>query len=236
LLRIHIATELLYRQRRKGDALVRGNEILGNICQAVVDMEIGNIRGLVQEALVAGVPPYEIATDGMARGMEIVGQRFSTQEYFLSELLAAGETMKGGMEVLAPLLEGGKAEPIGKVVLGTVRGDMHDIGKEIVKMLLNGATFEVFDLGVDVEGKAFVEKVKETGASILAMSAMLTTTMAQMGLVIEELRQAGIRDKVKVLVGGAPITPEFGESIGADFAAEDAPQGVRIAVQWVKEG
>jgi len=201
----------------------------------VVDIEIRNIRGLVQEALAAGVPPYEITTEGMAKGMEVVGQKFSAQEYFLSELLAAGETMKAGMEVLAPLLEGGKAEPIGKIVLGTVRGDMHDIGKEIVKMLLNGATFEVFDLGVDVEAKVFAEKVNETGASILAMSAMLTTTMGEMALVVDELKQAGIRDKVKVLIGGAPITPEFGERIGADFAAEDAPQGVRVAAQWVKE-
>ena len=173
--------------------------------------------------------------DGMSRGMEIVGQKFSNQEYFLSELLAAGEAVKEGMELLKPLLEGVKVERIGRVVLGTVRGDMHDIGKDIVKMLLTGAMFEVFDLGVDVEAKTFIEKVKETDASVLAMSAMLTVTMPEMESVVEELKQSGIRDRVKVLIGGAPITADFGEKIGVDFAADDAPQGVRAAVQWMEE-
>jgi 5-methyltetrahydrofolate--homocysteine methyltransferase len=171
----------------------------------------------------------------MSKGMEVVCQKFSAQEYFLSELLAAGEAMKEGMKVLTPFLEGAKVETIGRVVLGTVRGDVHDIGKDIVKMLLTGARFEVLDLGVDVEARVFVEKVKETNVHILALSSLLTTTMNEMRLVVDELTKAGIRNKVKVLIGGAPITPEFGKEIGADFAALDAPQGVQVAVQWVKE-
>lgn len=210
-------------------------EMLERICQSVVDLEIDKISSLVQEALAAGIHPYRIIVDGMSKGMEVVGQKFSAQEYFLSELLAAGEVMKEGMEVLAPLLEGAQMEPIGRVVLGTVRGDIHDIGKDIVKMLFTGARFEVFDLGVDVEARQFVEKVKETNAHILAMSALLTTTMDQMRLAMEELKQAGIRNKVKVLIGGASITPEFGKEIGADFAAMDAPQGVQVAIRWMKE-
>jgi len=214
---------------------MKEKEILERISKGVVDLEINSIRGLVQEALTAGIPPYGVVVDGMSRGMEIVGQKFSDQEYFLSELLAAGEAVKEGMELLKPLLEGVKVERIGRVVLGTVRGDMHDIGKDIVKMLLTGAMFEVFDLGVDVEAKTFIEKVKETDASVLAMSAMLTVTMPEMESVVEELKQSGIRDRVKVLIGGAPITADFGEKIGADFAADDAPQGVRAAVQWMEE-
>jgi len=209
--------------------------ILERISQCVVDLEINSIRGLVQEALTAGIPPYGVVVDGMSRGMEVVGQKFSNQEYFLSELLAAGEAVKEGTELLKPLLEGVKVERIGRVVLGTVRGDMHDIGKDIVKMLLTGAMFEVIDLGVDVEAKTFIEKVKETDASVLAMSAMLTVTMPEMETVVEELKQSGIRDRVKVLIGGAPITADFGEKIGVDFAADDAPQGVRAAVQWMEE-
>jgi 5-methyltetrahydrofolate--homocysteine methyltransferase len=210
-------------------------EMLDRICQSVVDLEIDKMRSLVQETLATGVPPYQIIVDGMSKGMEIVGQKFSAQEYFLSELLAAGEAMKEGMDVLTPLLEGAHVQAIGKVVLGTVRGDIHDIGKDIVKMLLTGARFEVFDLGVDVETSAFVEKVKETNAHILAMSALLTTTMGEMRSVVDEMKQAGVRNKVKVVIGGAPITPEFGKEIGADFAAMDAPQGVQIAIQWIKE-
>jgi len=209
--------------------------ILERISQCVVDLEINSIRGLVQEALTAGIPPYGVVVDGMSRGMEVVGQKFSNQEYFLSELLAAGEAVKEGTELLKPLLEGVKVERIGRVVLGTVRGDMHDIGKDIVKMLLTGAMFEVIDLGVDVEAKTFIEKVKETDASVLAMSAMLTVTMPEMETVVEELKQSGIRDRVKVLIGGAPITADFGEKIGVDLAADDAPQGVRAAVQWMEE-
>ena len=209
--------------------------LLERIRKCIVDLEINSMRGLVQEALTAGIPPYVVVVDGMSKGMEVVGQKFSDQEYFLSELLAAGEAMKEGMELLQPILEGVKVERIGRVVLGTVRGDMHDIGKDIVKMLLTGAMFEVFDLGVDVEAKTFIEKVKETEASVLAMSAMLTVTMPEMESVVEELKQSGIRDRVKILIGGAPITADFGEKIGVDFAADDAPQGVRAAVQWMEE-
>jgi len=210
--------------------------ILERISECVVDLEINSMRSLVQGALTANIPPYEVIVNGMSKGMEVVGQKYSAQEYFLSELLAAGEAMKVGMEVLAPLLEAEKVARIGKVVLGTVRGDMHDIGKDIVKTLLTGAMFEVFDLGVDVEAKTFIQKVKETGAPILAMSAMLTVTIPEMGTVIEELKQSGIRENVMVLIGGAAVTADFGEEIGADFAADDAAQGVRIAVQWMEEG
>ena len=208
-------------------------EMLSRIRDAIVNLDIDNIGRLCEEAVKAGVPAYEVVMDGMAKGMEIVGEKYERNEYFLAELIMAGETMKEGMKVLEPYLKAGELKKIGKVVIGTVRGDLHDIGKNIVATLLSAAGFEVVDLGVDVPPEKFVEAVKENNPDIVGMSALLTTTMVEMEEVIKALKESGLRDKVKVIIGGAPITEEFAKKIGADAAAKDAVEGVNICKSWV---
>ncbi len=213
--------------------MVNKEEMLGRIRDAIVNLDIDNIGRLCEEAVKAGVPAYEVVMNGMAKGMEIVGEKYERNEYFLAELIMAGETMKEGMKVLEPYLKAGELKKIGKVVIGTVRGDLHDIGKNIVATLLSAAGFEVVDLGVDVSPEKFVEAVKENNPDIVGMSALLTTTMVEMEEVIKALKESGLRDKVKVIIGGAPITEEFAKKIGADAAAKDAVEGVNICKSWV---
>ncbi|MBS7624003.1 MAG: corrinoid protein [Candidatus Bathyarchaeia archaeon] len=208
-------------------------EILNKIRDAIVNLDIDNIQRLCMEAIEAGIPAYDVVMNGMAKGMEIVGEKYERNEYFLAELIMAGEVMKEGMKVLEPHLKSGEIRKIGKVVIGTVRGDLHDIGKNIVATLLTAAGFEVVDLGVDVPPEKFVEAVKEHNPDIVGMSALLTTTMIEMENVIKALRDAGLRDKVRIIIGGAPITREFAERIGADAAARDAVEGVNICKSWV---
>jgi len=212
--------------------------ILERIADFIVNIgaEGGSIRDLVEEALAKGIPPYEIFSRGMVKGITSVGQRYENGEYFLTELVGAGEIVKEGMEEISPFLDKVGVEPLGKVVIGTVSGDLHDIGKNIVKMLLTSVGFDVYDLGVDVAPEQFVRKIKETESDILAMSALLTTTMQSMKTTIEELKKAGLRGKVKVIIGGAPIDGDFGEEIGADVAATDAAHGVRICKEWMRRG
>jgi 5-methyltetrahydrofolate--homocysteine methyltransferase len=212
-------------------------KIIGKIADLVVNIGLGgSIHDLIREALAQGVPPYEILTRGLVKGITIVGQKYEDGEYFLTELVGAGEIVKQGIEEISPLLAGKEVEPLGKVVIGTVRGDLHDIGKNIVKMLLATSGFAVYDLGVDVTPDRFVEEIKNTNPDILGMSALLTTTMDSMRTTIEELNKRGVRNKVKIIIGGAPITNEFAEEIGADAAAMDAAQGVRKCKEWMKEG
>ncbi len=213
--------------------MVNGEDILVRIRDAIVNLDIDNIGRLCEEAVKAGVPAYEVVMEGMAKGMEVVGEKYERNEYFLAELIMAGETMKEGMKVLEPHLKAGELKRVGKVVIGTVRGDLHDIGKNIVATLLNAAGFEVIDLGVDVPPEKFVEAVKENSPDIVGMSALLTTTMIEMEGIIKELKKAGLRDKVKIIIGGAPITREFAEKIGADAAARDAVEGVNICKSWM---
>jgi 5-methyltetrahydrofolate--homocysteine methyltransferase len=215
-------------------SIMRKKEFLDKISDVVANLEFGVLSGLIKEALDAGVNPYTLVTDGMSKGIEVVSQRFSDNEYFLSELLAAGAIMREGMEVLRPHLEAGEVKSIGKVILGTVAGDVHDIGKDIAGMLFTAAGFRVYDIGVDVPAEKFCEKVKEVDADIVAMSAMLTVTMPEMEIVIEELKKSGLRGKVKVIIGGAPVTEEFGKEIGADYAAEDAAEAVRLSKRWME--
>jgi len=210
-------------------------EILRRISDAIVEFDIDNIKKIIQEALEAGIPPLDIVTKGMAVGMNIVGKKYEEKEYFLAELIMAGEVMKTGMEVLEPYLKASPISKTGVVVVGTVRGDLHDIGKNIVVTLLKSAGFEVYDLGVDVDPQKFVEKVKETNADILAQSALLTTTMVEMETVIKALEKADVRDKVKVIIGGAPITEEFTSKIGADAYAVDAVRGLQICKEFMEQ-
>jgi len=212
---------------------MREKEVLGKIRDAIVNLDIEGVQKACKEAVDLGIPAYRAVTDGMAKGMEIVGQKYENNEYFLAELIMAGETMKEGMMVLEPHLKAGDIKTIGKVVIGTVRGDLHDIGKNVVVTLLNAAGFEVTDLGVDVPAEKFVEAVKNTNSNIVGMSALLTTTMVEMENVIKALKEARLRGKVRIIIGGAPITQEYAEKIGADAAARDAVEGVNICKSWV---
>ena len=209
-------------------------EILERIKNLLIDIKIDEVEEAVKEALDAGLSPLEIIESGLAPAMRVIGDKFEKGEYFLAELVAAGETFKEILNnMLRPkMMERGEiTKKLGRVVIGTVRGDLHDIGKNIVATMLESAGFEVYDLGVDVPPEEFVRKAKEVGADIVAMSALLTTTMMEMKNVIEELKKAGIRDKVKVIIGGAPITEEFAKEIGADAYGEDAVKAVKICKQ-----
>ena len=209
-------------------------ELLAGVRDAIVNLDIEGVQSASEEALKNGIPAYRVVTEGMARGMEVVGQKYEDGEYYLAELIMAGETMKEGMAVVEPHLEAGDIESAGKCVIGTVRGDLHDIGKNVTVTLLKAANFDVVDLGVDASAEQFVEAVKENDADIVAMSALLTTTMVEMRNVVEGLEEAGLRERVKVVIGGAPITPEYAAEIGADAAAVDAVDGVRICSEWMK--
>ncbi len=201
-------------------------EVLQKLRNALVQLDIDGIKKVAQEVLDAGVPAYEAVMNGMSKGMEIVGNKFEEGEFFLSDLIMAGETMKTGMAVLKPHLKAGEIQSAGTIVIGTVKGDIHDIGKNIVATLLSSAGFDVHDLGVDVEAEKFVEKAKEFNSNIIAMSALLTVTMPYMEEAIKFVKEKGLRDKVKVIVGGAPINADYAKKIGADAYAEDAVAGV----------
>lgn len=186
---------------------------------------------LVQEDLKAGNSPVSILNDGLIPGMEELGDQFGRGEVFIPELMAAAKAMNAAMEILRPLLEASGVEPLGKVVMGTVKGDMHDIGKNLVCMLLRGAGFEVIDLGVNTSAEQFIEALENSGARILGMSALLTTTMNRMGSIIESIRRTPFGKEVRIMVGGAPLDEDFAVKIGANGYAKDAP----LAVERFKE-
>ena len=206
--------------------------ILDEIRDAIINLDIDAIPGLCKKAVEGGVPAFEVVVGGMARGMKIVGDRYEAGVFYLAELIMAGETMKEGMKVLEPYLKMGAVSSAGKVVVGTVSGDLHDIGKNVFVTLLKAQNYEVIDLGVDVSPVIFVEAVKLHRPNVVAMSALLTTTMGEMENVVLELKTRGLRDSVKVIVGGAPMTKGFAEKIGADAWALDAVEGVRIISGW----
>jgi 5-methyltetrahydrofolate--homocysteine methyltransferase len=207
-------------------------ELFEKLRDSVVSFDIEGVQKAAKEALDAGIPPTEIISEGLKKGLDIVGEKYEKKEYFLAELIMAGETMKEAMKVIEPYMIGSGMRPSGRVVIGTVKGDLHDIGKNIVITLLKAAGFEVIDLGVDVPASRFVDEVKRAGRCILGMSALLSVSMPEMRTVINELKKAGLRDTTKVIIGGAVITEEFGRSIGADAAARDAVKGVEICKTW----
>lgn len=207
-----------------------------DIRDCVVNIDLERIRGLVREALDAGLPPYQIFMEGVTKGLDIVGQKYEVGEYFLSELIGAAQVVKEAMDELGPHLQSKALEHTGTVVIGTVKGDLHDIGKNIVKMLMIPAGFKVYDLGVDVPPEKFIDKVRETNADIVALSSLLTTTMGEMKVVIEELKKSGLHNKVKVIIGGAPISVGYAREIGADEYGKDAAHGVRICKKWMGKG
>jgi len=208
--------------------------ILKRVRDALVNLDIEGINQACKEAIDSGIPAYKAVMEGMAKGMELVGQKYENGEYYLSELIMAGETMKEGMSILQPYLKAGEMKTAGKVLIGTMRGDLHDIGKNVVRTLMRSGGFEVIDLGIDVPAEKIVESVRQEGPDIVGMSALLTTTMPEMETTIKALKKAGLRDKVKVIIGGAPITREYGEKIGADAAAKDAVNGVNICRAWMQ--
>jgi len=211
------------------------DEIIKKIYSGVLEGDHDLVVESVQQAIRSHVVNAEkILKEGMMTAMAEVGRLFEENEYFVPELLIAARAMQGGMELLKPLLVAEDVEPIGKVVLGTVKGDLHDIGKNLVGIMLAGAGFEVIDLGTDVEAERFVEALRNSKAQILGMSALLTTTMANMPSAIEALKNAGLRDSVKIIVGGAPITQSFAQQIGADGYAPDANQAAKLAISLIK--
>ena len=188
-----------------------------------------NVKALVQQALDEGIDAKQILTEGLLDGMMIVGTKFKNNEVFVPEVLVAARAMNAGLAILEPkLLEVGN-EPVGKAVIGTVKGDLHDIGKNLVAMMLKGAGFEVCDAGVDVDPETFIAKAEEIGADVICMSALLTTTMSNMRPVIDMLKERGLRDKYVVMIGGAPVTQAFADEIGADYYTSDATSAAETA-------
>jgi len=204
-------------------------DLLNEIKEAGIDGLQKVVPGKVQAALDAGIDPETILNEAMIKGMSEVGQLFEDGEFFVPEMLVAARAMASGMEILKPRLIQADVKSAGKVIIGTVQGDLHDIGKHFVGMMLEGAAFDVVDLGADVSPEKFVEAVKENGAQIVALSALLTTTMPSMKATIEALETAGLRDKVKVMVGGAPLSDQYAKEIHADGYSPDANRAVALA-------
>lgn len=211
-----------------------GEKYLTALKESIVNLDFEAVTKAAKEAMESGIDPNEAINSGMVPGMAVVGEKFEKGEYFLSELVVAAEVMKEGLKEITPHIKGDSAKKIGKVVIATVEGDHHDLGKNIVSSLLRVQGFEVIDLGVDVATNKIISAVKEHQPSIVGMSALLTLTMPKMGEVIKTLKSSGLRDKVKVIVGGTAITEEFAASIGADHKAVNALEGVKKCVEWVK--
>lgn len=206
---------------------------LENLYQAILTGNLEQSVEVTKEAIAQHIQPDEIINGHMVRAMEEIGRRFEIGEAFVPELLMSARAMKGALELLKPLMQGDQSLSLGKVVIGTVKGDLHDIGKNLVASMLEGCGFEVINLGTDVTDEKFVSAVKENHAQIVCMSALLTTTMMYMKNVIEALNTAGIREEVKVMVGGAPITEAFAEEIGADGFSSNANSAVAKAKELV---
>ena len=196
---------------------------------AIVEGDAPATLELTKQALAEGISPEELVAKFMIPAMDEVGKRFEAEDYFVPELLLSGRAMKGALTVLRPLLAASGAKPAGKVIIGTVKGDLHDIGKNLVAAMLEGAGFEVTDLGTDVSPERFVEAVTSKQANIVCLSALLTVTMPAMKTTLEALRNAGVRDKVKVMIGGAPVTDQYCREIGADSYSENASAAVASA-------
>jgi 5-methyltetrahydrofolate--homocysteine methyltransferase len=208
-------------------------DILETIKETVVGGKFREIEDLVKQAIEDGIDLNRIINEALISAMDIVGKRFADGDIYVPEMLVSARTMKLGLELIKPILGSAEAEDRGTILMGTVKGDLHDIGKNLVTMMLEGAGFKVVDLGVDVKIDDLIETLKREKADILGLSALLTTTMPEMQKVIEVLQAEGLRDQVRVLVGGAPIDQKFAEQIGADGYGEDAAEAVQLARQLV---
>jgi len=197
--------------------------------EAILNGDAKTAKAVTEQALAAGTEPLKLVQEYMMPAMDEVGRRFECNEYFVPELLLAARAMKAALELIRPLLVASGAQPVGRVALGTIKGDLHDIGKNLVGAMLEGGGFEVVDLGVNVSPEQFIAAVREKNVNIIAMSALLTTTMPAMKTTIDALQQAGVRQQVKILIGGAPITQKFADEIGADGYGESAAGAVHAA-------
>lgn len=202
---------------------------LKKLHDAILEGDAKTAVAVTKEALAENTDPMELVTNYMVPAMDEVGRRFECEEYFVPELLIAARAMKGSLELIRPLLAERGEQPVGRVVIGTVKGDLHDIGKNLVASMLEGGGFEVIDLGADVAPEKFVAAAKEKGANLVALSALLTVTMPSMKTTIAALELAGIREKVKVMIGGAPVTQQYADEIGADGYSENASSAVALA-------
>lgn len=209
------------------------SDLLKNLHDAILEGDAKSAASITREALDGGADANVLIHRSMIPAMDEVGRRYEAEEYFVPELLLAGRAMKASLELLRPLLAATGAQPAGRVAIGTVKGDLHDIGKNLVASMLEGGGFEVIDLGADVSPERFVEAVRDKGAGIVCLSALLTVTMPSMKKTIDALAEAGVRDQVKVLVGGAPVTPQYADEIGADGYGETANQAVALARRFV---
>jgi len=205
---------------------MNGSELLEEIRAGVIRGDIAGLADLTSKALDAGLAPETVMNDGLISAMAVVGEKFEKKEYFVPEVLVSARAMDAALTVLKPLLESGNVQPLGKVAVGTVKGDLHDIGKNIVVMVLTGAGFEVENLGTDVSPESFVEAAAG-GAQVIGMSSLLTTTRSVMSDVVRLLEERGLRGGVKVILGGAAVTEKFAEEVGADAYGEDANDAVR---------
>ena len=201
--------------------------------ESILSLDYNKVREAAEEAMKAGVDPLKAITEGMAPGMTIIGEKFQAGEYFLSELVVAGDVMREGMKIIDPYIKEQGSEQKKKMIIATVEGDNHDIGKSIVATLLAAQGFNVIDLGIDVPAERIVAAVKEHQPAIVGLSALLTVTMPKMGDVVKALRSAGVREQVKVIIGGTSVTPQFAESIGADHSSTNAVEGVGKCLEWV---
>lgn len=208
---------------------MEGEQSLTSLAEAVVEGDEHLVNQLAQEAINKGLEPLVIINEGLTKGISKVGEHFASGYFFLPDLLLGAKAMEAGIKLLEPLMAGQNREMLGKVVIGTVAGDLHSIGKNIVNIMLKSSGFEVFDLGVDVPSQTFVDKVRELKPEIVGLSALLTTTVGKQKEIIELLQQEGLRDKVKIIIGGAPISQSWADKIGADGYAEDALSAVAVA-------
>jgi len=207
---------------------------LAALKEAILQMDYALVVKAAQEAMEAKVDPLQAITEGMSPAMALIGEKFQTGEYFLPELIVAADVMKEGLKIINPYLQKMGSRVGRKVVLATVEGDNHDIGKNIVATLLAAHGFEVIDLGIDVPAKKIVAAVKEHHPAILGLSALLTLTMLKMREVVSALKEGGLREKVKVIIGGSSVTPQFAKSIGADYSTTNAVEGIEKCLEWVK--
>jgi len=203
-------------------------ELFNKLSEKLQQGNMPEVVELTKQAIDEGFSASEIL-DALLSGMGVIGEKFKNNEIFVPEVLVAARAMNGGLEVLAPLLEQQGVQPVGKVIIGTVKGDLHDIGKNLVRMMMVGAGLEVIDLGVDVSPEKFVEAIKENEPQIVAMSALLTTTMTNMKTIIKAIEESGLRDQVKIMIGGAPVTDEYAKEIGADSYTPDAATAASAA-------
>ena len=209
---------------------------LTGLFEAILTGDAKSAVAVTKQALDEGIEPLKLVTEAMMPAMDEAGRRFEAEEYFVPELLLAARAMKAAMALIRPLLVASGAKSAGRVAVGTVKGDLHDIGKNLVASMLEGGGFEVLDLGADVAPEKFIEAVKEKGAQVVCLSALLTVTMPAMKTTIEALKKAGVRESVKVLVGGAPVTAQYANEIGADGYGENANSAVALTRKLLAEG